>query len=57
MPKAYIIGVGPGSVAYLTERARAALAVSDAVLGWELNLVPLAGLLDGKTLFVQKPHN
>jgi iron complex transport system substrate-binding protein len=55
MPTALIIGVGPGDPSWLTERARAAIARSDAVLGWELNLVPLAGLLEGKRLFVQKP--
>lgn len=57
MPKALIVGVGPGDPAWLTDRARSALAGSDAVLGWELNLVPLAGLLEGKTLFVQRPSD
>src|SRR5205823_3687052 len=57
MPSALIIGVGPGDPSWLTDRARAALARSDAVLGWELNLVPLAGLLAGKRLFVQKPSD
>jgi iron complex transport system substrate-binding protein len=55
--KAYIVGVGPGDESWLTDRARAAIAESDAILGWELNLVPLAGLLDGKRLFVQKPSD
>jgi iron complex transport system substrate-binding protein len=55
MAKAYIVGVGPGDQSWLTDRARSAIAASDSILGWELNLVPLAGLLDGKRLFVQKP--
>ncbi|HVC34487.1 MAG TPA: precorrin-6y C5,15-methyltransferase (decarboxylating) subunit CbiE [Chloroflexota bacterium] len=55
MAKAFIIGVGPGDPTWLTDRARAAVAQSDAILGWELNLTPLAGLLDGKQLFIQKP--
>ena len=56
MAKAFIVGVGPGDPGWLTDRARLAIH-SEAVLGWELNLVPLAGLLEGKTLFVQKPDN
>jgi precorrin-6y C5,15-methyltransferase (decarboxylating) CbiE subunit len=55
LAKAYIVGVGPGGASWLTDRARAAIAESDAVLGWELNLAPLAGLLEGKRLFIQKP--
>lgn len=53
MAKVFIVGVGPGDPSWLTDRARAAIAQSDAVLDWELNLVPLAGLLDGKRVFVQ----
>jgi iron complex transport system substrate-binding protein len=53
--KAYIVGVGPGDESWLTDRARAAIAESDAILGWELNLVPLDGLLEGKRLFGQRP--
>lgn len=55
MAKAFIVGIGPGDPTWLTDRARAVIAQSDAVLGWELNLVPLAGLLDGKQVFVQRP--
>lgn len=57
MARAFIVGVGPGDPTWLTGRARAAIAQSDAVLGWELNLVPLAGLLDGKRVFVQRPSD
>jgi iron complex transport system substrate-binding protein len=57
MAKAFIVGVGPGDPGWLTDRARLTIRHSEAVLGWELNLVPLAGLLEGKTLFVQKPDN
>src|SRR5258708_10432756 len=55
MAKACIVGVGPGDESWLTDRARAAIAESDAILGWERNLLPLADLLDGKRLFVQRP--
>lgn len=55
MPRAFIVGVGPGASDLLTERARAAVAQSDAVLAWELNLTPLRGALDGKRLFIQHP--
>lgn len=55
MAKAFIVGVGPGDAGWLTDFARQAIARSDAVLGWELNLVPLSGLLMGKRLFIQRP--
>ena len=47
MAKAFIVGVGPGDPGWLTDRARLAIH-SEAVLGWELNLVPLAGLFEGE---------
>ncbi len=55
MPRAVIVGVGPGSPDLLTERARVAVRAADAVLAWELNLTPLAGALEGKRLFIQRP--
>jgi cobalt-precorrin-7 (C5)-methyltransferase len=55
MPRALIVGVGPGAPDLLTERARAAVAAADAILAWELNLTPLAGSYGAKRLFVQHP--
>ncbi len=57
MPGARIVGVGTGARDLLTERARAAVAESDAILAWELNLTPLAGAIEGKRLFVQHPQD
>lgn len=56
-PRAWIVGVGPGAADLLTARAREAVRRSDAILAWELNLTPLAGALDGKRLFVQRPED
>ncbi len=55
MPKACIVGVGPGDSRWLTAYARTAIARSEAILGWELNLLPLGDLLHGKRLFIQTP--
>ncbi len=55
MPRALIVGVGPGATDLLTERARAAVARADAILAWELNLTPLVGTYEHKRLFLQRP--
>ncbi len=55
MPRALIVGAGPGAPDLLTERARAAVAGADAILAWELNLTPLAGTYERKRLFLQRP--
>ncbi len=55
MPRALIVGVGPGAADLLTERARAAVAGADAILAWELNLTPLVGTYERKRLFLQRP--
>ncbi len=57
VPRAWIVGVGPGASDLLTDRARAVVAESDAILAWELNLRPLAGTIAGKRLFVQHPDD
>ncbi len=56
-PKAYIVGVGPGSPRYLTEETRAAVTASEIVLGWELDLLPVRDLLQGKKVYVQNVTN
>lgn len=56
-PRAYIVGVGPGSPRYLTEEAREAIAASEMVLGWELDLLPVSELLQGKEVHVQNVTN
>ncbi len=57
MPRALIVGVGPGEADLLTPRARAAVTVADAILTWELNLTPLAGAYEHKRLFLQRPSD
>ena len=49
--KLYVCGLGPGDTALLTPQAEAALAASQAILGYStyVDLLP-AGLLDGKTV-------
>ncbi len=56
-PQAYIIGVGPGGSDFLTERARDRIARSHAILGWDLDLVPVKGLLAGKEIYLQSVKN
>ncbi len=52
-PRMCIVGVGPGNAQYLTEKARAAITASEIVLGWDLDLLPVKDLLQGKEIFVQ----
>jgi len=56
-PKVYIVGVGPGSPEYLTIRACDAIRSSEIVLGWELDLLPIKGLLGDKEVHMQKVSN
>ncbi len=56
-PKVYIVGVGPGSLRYLTEETRAAVTASEIVLGWELDLLPVKDFLPGKEVCVQNVTN
>jgi precorrin-3B C17-methyltransferase len=46
----FVVGLGPGDPALLTGQARAALAATEAVVGYGAYLEPLAELLVGKTL-------
>lgn len=55
--KVYIVGVGPGSPAYLTDRARGAIRSAEIVVGWELDLLPVRDMLAGKEVYVQDASN
>lgn len=56
-PKAYVIGVGPGSPEYLTDRARNAIRSAEVVLGWELDLLPIKRMLNDKEVHLQNVSN
>jgi precorrin-6y C5,15-methyltransferase (decarboxylating) CbiE subunit len=55
--KAYLIGVGPGSPEYVTPAARRVVARCELVLGWDLDLRPIADCLAGKKVFLQDVNN
>ena len=57
MRKAYLVGVGPGSPELVTPAARRALAEADLVLGWDLDLQPVADCIAGKKVFLQDVNN
>ena len=48
MGKVYVVGVGPGSPDYVTERARQVIASSDIVIGYKHSLDAIKNMLDGK---------
>ena len=54
-PKVAIVGVGPGAPAHVTPAARQALADSDMVVSWDLNLGPVRELVAGKQIWLQRP--
>lgn len=53
----YIVGVGPGSPAYLTTQARQIVEQSDVIAGYELSLNAVKELLKHKTILVQTVKN
>lgn len=55
--KAYLVGVGPGAPKQVTPAARQSLAEANLVLGWELDLRPIADCLAGKKIFLQDVKN
>lgn len=55
--KAYLVGVGPGAPEHVTPAARRALAEAELVLGWDLDLRPIADCLAGKKIFQQDVRN
>ncbi|HII07343.1 MAG TPA: hypothetical protein HA349_08555, partial [Methanotrichaceae archaeon] len=48
--KLYIVGIGPGSRALLTRKAKEAIADSESVVGYRPYLDLVSDLLEGKTV-------
>jgi cobalt-precorrin-7 (C5)-methyltransferase len=48
MGKVYVVGVGPGSPEYITDRAKQVIAKSDIVIGYKHSLDVIRSLLNGK---------
>ena len=48
MGKVYVVGVGPGSPEYVTDKAKQVIAKSDIVIGYKHSLDVIRGLLDDK---------
>jgi cobalt-precorrin-7 (C5)-methyltransferase len=48
MGKVYVVGVGPGSTEYVTEKAKHIIQNSDIVIGYKHSLDVMSNLLDGK---------
>ncbi len=57
MVKAYIVGVGPGSSEYLTEKARKVISEADIIVGWRLDLLPADKLIKNKEVYIQDVDN
>ncbi|KAF0120666.1 MAG: cobalamin biosynthesis protein (CbiG-related)/precorrin-6Y methylase [bacterium] len=53
----YIVGVGPGSPAYLTTQARQIIKKSDVIVGYELSLKAVRELLGKRKVLVQTVEN
>jgi cobalt-precorrin-7 (C5)-methyltransferase len=56
-PKAFIIGVGPGSREFLGDRARDRIVRARVILGWDLDLLPASDLLADKDIYRQDVTN
>jgi cobalt-precorrin-7 (C5)-methyltransferase len=48
MGKVYVVGVGPGSPEYITEKAKQVIARSDIIIGYKHSLDVIRNLLNGK---------
>lgn len=48
--KVYVVGIGPGSEAYMTERARQAISESTVIVGYDLYVQLIEPLIQGKTV-------
>jgi precorrin-6y C5,15-methyltransferase (decarboxylating) CbiE subunit len=55
--RVYIVGVGPGSPEFLTERTKEIVNKADIVVGWELDLLPVKELIKGKEMHLQSLDN
>lgn len=45
-----LVGIGPGSVDHMTQRARDAIAESDVVIGYVTYIKLVADLIEGKEI-------
>ena len=48
MGKVYVVGVGPGSPEYVTEKAKQVIENSDIIIGYKHSLDAIRNMLDGK---------
>ena len=55
--KVYIVGVGPGSLRYLTTEAERVIREASIVVGWELDLLPARSLTTDKKVYLQDVNN
>jgi iron complex transport system substrate-binding protein len=55
--KIYIVGVGPGSSDWVSQKARRIIRNADIIVGWEMDIKPVAGDIKGKSVFLQEGHN
>jgi len=61
MGKVYIVGIGPGSPKYLTDKAKEAIKGADVVVAWDesssYELKTIERLTEGKKLYLQNGEN
>ncbi len=55
--KVYIVGVGPGSSDWVSQKARRIIRSADIIVGWKMDIQPVAGEVKGKSVFLQESHN
>lgn len=55
--KIYIVGVGPGSSDWLGKGAMQIISKADIIVGWEMDLLPVADAIRGKRVLLQQGHN
>jgi iron complex transport system substrate-binding protein len=55
--KLYIVGVGPGSSDWVSQKARRLIRNADIIVGWEMDIKPVAGDIKGQNVFLQECHN
>ena len=48
--KIMLVGIGPGSVEHMTQRARSAIAEADVVIGYVTYIKLVADLIEGKEI-------
>jgi iron complex transport system substrate-binding protein len=55
--KIYIVGVGPGSSDWVSNKVRRIISSADIIVGWEMDILPVASYVQGKRVFIQEGHN